>query len=65
MDLIVCFTIGIIILSMGVIILSIGVGFILCRVGFATKKDIMLTKPMIYGGIALIMFSVLMERIFK
>lgn len=58
MDLIVCFTIG-------VIILGVGVGFLLCCIGFATKKDIMLTKPMIYGGIALIMFSVLMERIFK
>lgn len=58
MGLIVCFTIG-------VIILGVGVSFLLCCIGSATEKDIMLTKPMIYGGIALIMFSVLMERIFK
>ncbi len=58
MDLFVCFTIG-------VIILGVGVGFILYCVGFATKKYIMLTKSMIYGGITLIMFSVLMGRIFK
>jgi len=58
MDLIVCFTIG-------VIILGVGVGLSCFCIGFATKKDIMLTKPMIYGGIALIMFSILAERIFK
>jgi hypothetical protein len=58
MDLIVCFTIGI-------MILIIGIGLSCFGIGFATKRDIQLTKPMIYSGTALIMFSILLERMFK